>query len=137
MLFFSNSKTRGSASVRGKGKGREKENKGNVRASAQTENHTRPAHRTTAMPAPSQSTSPSQTDSRAQYTALVVSWPTTVRTQQACHSAHLLGRGVLLALSMETPTTGSFPTASRMVLPRRSIRCSLRRRMAPYRRTVP
>ena len=135
MLLFSSSKTRGSASERGKGK--EKENRENVRASAQTENRTRPARLTIAMPAPFQSTSLSQTDSRAQYTALEACWPTTVQTNQTYHSAHLLGRAAPLALSMESPTTGSCPTASRMVHPRRNIRCSPRRRMAPCRRTVP
>lgn len=135
MLLFSSSKTRGSASERGKEK--ERENRGNVRASAQTESRTRPAHLTTAMPALSQSTSLSQTDFRAQYTALVAYWRTTAQTNQTYHSARLLGREVPLALSTETPTTGNCPTASRMVLPRRNTRCSPRRRMGPCRRTVP
>lgn len=135
MLLFSSNKTRGSASERGKEK--ERENRGNVRASAQTESHTRPAHLTTATPAPSQSTSLSQTDFRAQYTALVACWQTTAQTQQIYHLAHLLGQEVPLALSTETPATGNCPTASRMVLPRLNIRCSPRRRMVPCRRTVP
>lgn len=135
MLLSSSSKTKECASERGSGK--EKENRGNVKASAQTENHTRPARLTTAMPAPSRSTSLSQTDSQAQYTALVAYWPTTVQTHQACHSAHLLGQEVPLALFMGTPTTGSFPMAYRTVLPRRNIRCSPRRRTVPCPRTVP
>lgn len=135
MLLFSSTKTRGSASERGKV--RERENRGNVRASAQTESHTRPAHLTIAMPAPSQSTSLSQTDSRAQYTAPVAYWPTTAQIQQTYRSAHLLGQEAHLALSTETPAVGSCPTASRMVLARRNIRCSPRRRMALCRRTVP
>lgn len=135
MLLFSSSKTRGSASERGNEK--ETENRGNVRASAQTENRTRPARLTIAMPAPSQYTSPSQIDSRAQYTALVAYWQTTVQTHQTCRSAHLLGQEGPLALSTETPATGSWRTASRMVLPRRNIRCSPRRPMGPCLRTAP
>lgn len=135
MLLFSSNKTRESASERGKGRGRE--SRENVRASAQTENRTRPARLTTAMPAPSQSTSLSQTDSQAQYTALEACWQTTVQTNQTYHSAHLLGLAAPLALSMESPTIGSCHTGSRTALPRRNIRCSPRRPMAPCRRTVP
>lgn len=102
-------------------------------ATALVANPTRPIPPTTATLGPYQSTSPSQTDSREQYTALEAYWEVTRRRHQVSHSERLL--------ELEVPCTaspaGKSRMAHRMQSQRRNTRSSLLGRTALFRRMPP